>query len=265
MNLNSFIDVYLQAGAVILGLMTVLWLLSLALKDSSIVDIFWGAGFVITGWVYYALTPDGFGPRKLLLMILVTLWGLRLSGYIGWRNIGKGEDYRYQEMRKKAGAEWWWRSYLKVFILQGVLMWIISVPLLAGQVISGHAGLTFFDVLGVIVWAIGFFFESAGDFQLARFKADPENKGKLLTSGVWRYTRHPNYFGDAAQWWGFYLIALANGGWWAIFSPIMMTLLLIKVSGVALLEKSLKNTKPGYEEYVRTTNAFVPWFPKKEA
>ncbi len=263
MDFSVFLSLYLHAGGIILGMMALLWLLSLALKDSSIVDIFWGAGFVVSGWVYFALTPNDYLPRKVILMVIVTLWGLRLTGYIGWRNIGKGEDFRYRKWREAAGTAWWWRSFFKVFVLQGALMWLISAPLLAAQLGPARAPLTIFDLLGVLIWGIGFYFEGVGDAQLARFKRDPENKGKLLTTGVWRYTRHPNYFGDAAQWWGFYLIALSNGGWWTLFSPLMMTYLLRSVSGVTMLEKTLKDTKPGYAEYVRSTNAFFPWFPKK--
>ena len=142
-------------------------------------------------------------------------------------------------------------------------MWIISFPLLAAQISPLPARLIWLDFFGLLVRTVGFFFEAVGDWQLSRFKADPVNKGKLLSSGVWRYTRHPNYFGDAAQWWGFYLIAAAAGGFWSIFSPIIMTLLLRNVSGVSMLEKTLKNTKAGYQEYVETTNAFIPWFPRK--
>jgi steroid 5-alpha reductase family enzyme len=257
----AFLEVYGIVAGVILGYMVVIWLLSLALRDSSIVDIFWGAGFVLATWVYFALTPGGFPARKWLISILVTVWGLRLSLYILWRNWGKEEDFRYQTWREEAGNTWWWYSFFKVFLLQGALMWIISAPLLAAQINPTPGQLTLLDGLAILVWAIGFFFEAGGDWQLARFKADPANKGKLLTSGVWRYTRHPNYFGDAAQWWGFYLIAIAAGGFWTIFGPILMTFLLVRVSGVALLEKSLREAKPGYEEYVKSTSAFVPWFP----
>ena len=252
------------AGLVILGLMILLWVISLIIKDASIVDIFWGLGFVITGWVFFVLTPDGFALRKLLLMILVTLWGLRLSIHIGRRNIGKGEDYRYQKWRRENGGQWWWRSFFKVFLLQGILMWVISTPLLLAQFYAEPNKFIGLDFLGAAIWGIGFFFEAIGDWQLAQFKANPGNKGKLLTSGVWRYTRHPNYFGDAAQWWGYYLIALATGsGWWSVFSPVIMSFLLRNVSGVTLLERSMKETKPGFAEYVETTNAFIPWFPKK--
>lgn len=258
------VDIYLQAGLIILGAMAILWLISLLLKNSSIVDIFWGAGFVITNWAYFALAPEGFPARKILISILVTIWGLRLSFYILWRNWGKPEDFRYQAMRAQVGRAWRWQSFLKVFLLQGLLMWMIGAPLLFPHYHAAPKTLTILDYGGIAIWVIGFFFEAAGDWQLARFKADPGNKGKLLTSGVWRYTRHPNYFGDAAQWWAYFLIAAATPwGWVTIFSPILMTLLLLRVSGVALLEKSLKGTKPGYEEYVARTNAFVPWFPRK--
>lgn len=257
----SFLQIYLIGLAAIVGLMTLLWLLSLRLKNSSIVDIFWGTGFVIAGWLYFALTPDGYFLRKLLISGLVTLWGLRLSLHILIRNWGKPEDFRYQKWRKESGESWWWRSYYRVFLLQGALLWIISAPLLAAQYAALPASLTALDYIGVLVWLVGFFFEAVGDFQLTQFKSRPENKGKVLNSGVWRYTRHPNYFGDAAQWWGYFLIAAAGGGWWTIFSPILMTLLLLRVSGVALLEKTLEK-RPGYKEYVENTSAFIPWFPR---
>lgn len=258
----DFLQLYLIVGSAILVLMTLLWCVSLLLKNSSIVDIFWGTGFVISAWVAFALTPAGFLPRKLLLCAIVTLWGLRLTLYILSRNFGKPEDFRYQAWRERAGAGWWWRSLFKVFLLQGVLMWIISAPLLTAQISATPNQLTWLDYLAIPVWLVGFFFESAGDWQLTQFKANPANQGKLMNRGVWRYTRHPNYFGDAAQWWGFYLVALVADGWWTIFAPIMMTGLLMRVSGVTLLEKTLKKTKPGYEEYVETTREFIPWFPK---
>ncbi len=259
----TFLEAYGMGALVILGLMTLLWLVSLALRDSSIVDPFWGTGFVVANWVYFALTPDGFVGRKWLISILVTLWGLRLSLYLLWRNWGKGEDFRYQKWRQEAGARWWWQSYFKVFVLQGVLLWIISAPLLAAHLSPTPDRLTVLDALAIPVWLIGFFFEAAGDLQLARFKANPANKGKVLDRGVWRYTRHPNYFGDAAQWWAFYLVAAASGGFWTIVSPVIMTLLLLRVSGVTLLEKSLTDAKPGYKEYIESTSAFIPWFPKQ--
>ncbi len=259
----EFLSLYLTLGGVILGLMTLLWLVSLALKDASIVDIFWGAGFVIVAWAAFLLAPGGWAARKVLLNILVTIWGLRLSLHILTRNWGKGEDFRYKKWREEAGGKWWWQSFFQVFALQGVLMWVISAPLTAAH-LGAAANLTWLDFIAVPVWAIGFFFEAAGDWQLARFKANPANKGKVLNTGVWRYTRHPNYFGDATQWWAYYLVALAAGAWWTIFSPIIMTTLLLRVSGVTLLEKTLKEERPGYQEYVETTSEFIPWFPRKK-
>ncbi|MDP3450358.1 MAG: DUF1295 domain-containing protein [Anaerolineaceae bacterium] len=259
----SMIMIFLTAGAVIFGLMFILWIFSLLVKNASIVDIFWGFGFVISAWVYFFLTPDGFLVRKLIIVGLSTIWGLRLSIHILTRNWGKPEDYRYQKWRGEHGKIWWIRSLFQVFILQGFLMWLISTPLLAAQYSNLPAKLTLLDYIGVILWFIGFYFETAGDQQLKTFKSNPANKGRILNTGVWRLTRHPNYFGDSAQWWGFYLFALAASGWWSIFSPIIMTIFLIKVSGVALLEKTLKDTKPGYSEYIKTTSAFIPWFPRK--
>ncbi len=245
-------------------MMAALWVLSLRLRNASIVDIFWGTGFVIAAWVTFALTPQGFLSRKLLLAALVTIWGLRLSIHILARNWRKAEDFRYRAWREQAGAAWWWRSLFKVFCLQGLLMWIIAAPVVAAQVapVPSHLGLL--DGLAIPVWSIGFFFEAAGDWQLARFRADPSNRGKLLNTGVWRVTRHPNYFGDATQWWAFFLLAAGTpGGLLTIISPLIMTGLLVRVSGVALLEKTLRETKPGYAEYARTTSAFLPWFPRR--
>jgi len=259
----DFLPTYLTLGLIILGLMTLLWLVSLALKNSSIVDIFWGTGFVITTWAAFLLTPDGFASRKWLLNLLVTVWGLRLSLHILTRNWGKPEDFRYQAWRKEAAKAWWWRSFFKVFVLQGILLWIIAAPLLAAQISAQPGHLIWLETLAIPVWLIGFFFEAAGDWQLRRFKADLANKDKVLQTGVWRFTRHPNYFGDATQWWAYYLISLAAGGWWTIFSPIIMTTLLMRVSGVTLLEKTLKEEKPGYKEYVERTSEFIPWLPRK--
>jgi steroid 5-alpha reductase family enzyme len=259
----AFLEVYAIGGLVILGFMATLWLVSLPLRNASIVDIFWGAGFVLANWIYFALTPEGFPTRKLLAAILVTVWGLRLSLYILFRNWGKPEDFRYRKWREENGPRWWWKSFFQVFLLQGLLLWVISAPLLAVQQGRQPAYLTVLDILATVVWAIGFFFEAVGDLQMARFRANPANKGKVLDTGVWRYTRHPNYFGDATQWWAYYLLAAAAGGWWTIWSPIVMTGLLLRVSGVALLERTLKETKPAYKDYVERTSAFIPWFPRR--
>ncbi|MGH9841648.1 MAG: DUF1295 domain-containing protein [Blastocatellia bacterium] len=251
-------NVYPATATVIAIALLLLWLLSLKLKDASIVDIFWGLGFVLIAATSYRLT-DGFAGRKLLLTALVVVWGGRLAGYLARRNIGKGEDYRYQAMRKRHGERFPIVSLYLVFGFQGVLMWIISLPLQAAQMATQPDRLTLLDWLGVLLWIIGFAFETIGDWQLARFKSDPANKGKVMDRGLWAYTRHPNYFGDAVLWWGYFLIAAATGAWWTVIGPILMTLLLMKVSGVALLEKTLVKTKPEYQDYIRRTSAFFPW------
>jgi len=255
---------FLTALAASLGLIgfavTLVWLASLRLRNASIVDIFWGAGFVLAAGLYFWLTPHGYLPRKLLITALVSLWGLRLSLHILRRNWGQPEDFRYRKWREETGPAWWWQSYFRVFLLQGGLLWVISAPLLAAQA-AAPARLTGLDLLGAGLWLVGFLFESIGDAQLARFKANPANRGKVMDRGLWRYTRHPNYFGDAAQWWGLFLMAAAAGGWWTVFSPLLMTVLLLRVSGVALLERSL-SARPGYAEYAARTSAFFPWFPK---
>jgi len=261
--LMSLVQIWVQALIVIMIMMTTLWVISVFIKNVSIVDLFWGLGFVVTGWFYYFNT-EGLEPRKLVLMIMVTIWGLRLSGYLTWRNAGKGEDFRYKQFRKNYGEKrYWWISFFQTFLLQGVLMWLISVPLLGAQYQSGNSHLGVIDFAGIVLWIIGIAFESGGDFQLARFKADPSNKGKVLDSGFWKFSRHPNYFGDAAVWWGYGLLSIAAGSFLPALGSLLMTALIIKVSGVALLEKSLVSDKPGYREYVERTSAFIPWFPKK--
>jgi steroid 5-alpha reductase family enzyme len=251
------------AALAIWACMTLLWLVSLRLQDASIVDAFWGTGFVIVNAIYAALTPGGLVGRRALITVLVTVWGLRLSAHILRRNWGRPEDPRYHQWREEEGARWWWLSYLRVFLLQGGLICVISAPLLAVHASASPAPMTALDLVAIALWSVGFFFEAVGDAQLARFKANPANQGQVLDRGVWRYTRHPNYFGDATQWWAYYLIALAGGGWWTVFSPVLMTWLLLRVSGVAMLEKSLKQTKPQYEDYINSTSAFIPWFPRE--
>ncbi len=257
----TFFQIHSLVGLWILGAMILLWILSLILKNSSIVDIFWGMGFVVSAWMVFSLTSGSNNTRDWLLLVLVTIWGVRLSIYVFFRNVGKGEDFRYAKWRRESGDQWWWRSLFKVNLLQGLILWVVAAPLTAAQLPMYSNALNILDYVGAGLWAVGFFFEAVGDAQLKKFRADPDNKGKVLRRGVWRLTRHPNYFGDAAQWWGFYLIAAAAGGWWTIISPILMTYLLVRVSGVALLEKTLEE-KPGYQDYVDSTSAFIPWIPK---
>jgi steroid 5-alpha reductase family enzyme len=259
----SFFQIWIQALLVIITIMTVLWIISVIIKNVSIVDLFWGFGFVICA-IFYFLRTDGFVQRKAIILALAAIWGLRLTIYLVWRNSGKGEDFRYREFRRKYGeSRYWWISYFQTFLLQGILMWLISAPLLGAQYYGQNDSLNLFDFAGIVFWLIGFSFEAGGDYQLAAFKADPANKGKVLDKGFWRYTRHPNYFGDSSVWWGYGLICLAAGSYLPLLGSVLMTAMIIKVSGVALLEKSLKEQKPEYREYIEKTSSFLPWFPKK--
>jgi steroid 5-alpha reductase family enzyme len=247
---------------VVLGAMVLLWLLSLAKRDVSIVDVFWGLGFVGLTWFYRGLGPESQG-RHLLVLFLVTAWGVRLALYILWRNWGHGEDRRYQAMREYRGQRFWWMSVFTIFLLQGFLIWFIAAPLFVVQMSTTPPLWAWTDIVGLLCWGTGFFFESVGDWQLARFQIDPTNRGRVMRSGLWAYTRHPNYFGDALVWWGYFFFALSvPGGVWTIFSPLLMTFLLLKVSGVALLEQTITERRPEYREYIEHTNAFVPWFPR---
>ena len=257
----TFFQAYLAGFGAIMAMMVSLWIVSVRIRNSSIVDIFWGVGFVLAALLYFVL-GRGYPLRKILVLILVAIWGLRLSLHIFIRNRGHGEDFRYQRWREHAGGRYWWTSFFRVFLLQGILMWFISMPLLAAQFHTEPAALTLFDIVGLVVWGFGFFFEAVGDWQLMRFKRDPNNAGKLLDTGLWAWTRHPNYFGDAAVWWGLFLFAIPTpAGLLTFYAPALMSILLLRVSGVAMLEKSLKKSKPG--EYVRNTPAFFPRPPRK--
>lgn len=246
-------------GAV-LTMGTLLWLLSLRLRDASIVDIFWGPFFLLQAVIYAALRPDGFDGRQLLVLALVAVWSVRLATHIASRHAGKEEDERYARWRTQHGAAWPVRSLFQVFILQGVLAWVIGAPLLVSM--SSPDGWGWLDAAGVALWLIGFVFEAVGDYQLTAFIRDPANRGRTMRRGLWRYSRHPNYFGDAAQWWGLWLIASSGGGPWTIFAPVLMTVLLVRVSGVGLLERTIADRREGYAEYMRTTSAFIPLPPK---
>ncbi len=245
-----------QGFLVIMSCLTLLWLLSLYLKDASIIDIFWGMGFVITAW-FYRTKLEVSDTKSLIYCILITIWGLRLSIYLAFRNIGHGEDYRYQEWRKEYKNNWWWVSFLRVFLLQGVLLWIIS-SVFVSAIASQNTTLSILDYAGISLWIIVLDFEEFGDWQLYNFKINPDNKGKVLQTGFWAFTRHPNYFGDALLWWGYFLFACSNEAYIYIFSPLLMSFLLMRVSGVTLLEKKLVETKPEYAAYVNRVPAFFP-------
>lgn len=251
-----------SAGAIVV-LMVTTWLVSLLMKDASIVDIIWGFGFVVVA-LTAAVVGEGFADRRFVLLALVAVWGLRLSGYLAWRNLGHGEDYRYVAMRKKFGDRFWWVSLFQVFLLQGVLMWVVSLPVQLSATAAEPDAFGPLAFLGVAVWTVGLLFETIGDAQLASFKAKPHNKGRVMDQGLWRYTRHPNYFGDFCVWWGIFLIAAETvPGRFGIIGPIVMSFLLIRVSGVAMLEKTIGKRRLGYADYIERTSAFFPRPPKQ--
>lgn len=251
----------LWTGAALLVVAVAFWLVSLWRNDVSIVDSLWSLMFLIAALVYAAMS-DTVGPREPLVLAMAAIWALRLSIYISWRNHGQPEDYRYQEIRANNEPGFRYKSLYIVFILQAALAWIISLPLAAA--ISGPGEPGILDFAGIVLWVTGMIFEAVGDYQLSRFRKDPRNRGKVLDTGLWRYTRHPNYFGNATLWWGFYLVALSADGWWTIVSPLLMTFLLLKVSGVALLEKDIGGRRPEYRRYMQRTNAFFPGLPRSD-
>ena len=257
----SLPELLLITGAVIGAVMALLWLVSLAVRDASIVDPFWGTAFTIVTWTAAALVGS-WDAHDLILAGMVTVWGSRLSVYLLWRSRGKEEDYRYQAFRDHWGSRFWIVSLGTVFLLQGLLVWVVSLPVQVAILAPGDLGLI--TATGLAIWCIGLGFETVGDAQLARFKADPANAGKVMDRGLWRYTRHPNYFGDFCVWWGIFIVALdASGTAWTVVGPLVMSYLLLRVSGVAMLERTISKRRPGYEEYARRTNAFFPGPPKQ--
>jgi steroid 5-alpha reductase family enzyme len=243
--------------AAIALLATLLWLVSVGRRDASIVDPCWGLGFVAICGLSLSQAPE-ITTRAWLLTVLVTVWGLRLSIYLLWRNGGQGEDHRYAEMRAHHGPRFWLVSLLTVFWLQAVVLWWVAWPIQAGIWSTDSSAIGLLDLAGCLLWAIGLCFETVGDWQLAAFRANPANAGQVLDRGLWRYTRHPNYFGDFCVWWGIYLIAASGGAWWTLGSPLAMSWFLMRVSGVTLLERTIVERRPQYRDYMARTNAFFP-------
>jgi steroid 5-alpha reductase family enzyme len=262
--MELLLTIFIWNFAAVLAMMVCGWFISVRFKNVTIVDSLWGLGFVLVVWITFAMA-DGFMGRKLLIAILVSLWGVRLAIYLSWRNWGIGEDPRYGSWREKSGDRFWLVSLYKVFILQSIFLWVISLVVQFGQFSMTPASFTRLDILGVAVWTAGFLFESVSDWQLTRFKADPQNKGKVMDRGLWAYSRHPNYFGEFLIWWGLFLITLSTpNSWWTVLSPVIITSVLLKMTGIPLTEKTIVNTRPGYADYIERTSAFIPWFPKKE-
>ena len=250
-------SVLIGAAVTIACLMLASWSVSLLRRDASIVDIVWGLGFVVVAWAAKFVTGAS-GAGNWLLLMMVTVWGLRLAGYLAKRNLGNGEDFRYRAMRRKHGERFAIVSLYSVFGLQGALMFVVSLPVTLGQR-DTNAGAGFVVLLGFIVWAIGAYFEVVGDAQLARFKRDPRNTDQIMDQGLWGLTRHPNYFGDCLVWWGLAIVGAAQGaGPWAFLGAVVMTVLLVRVSGAALLDRLLAKRKPGYAEYMERTSGFIP-------
>ena len=235
------------------------WFYAWRRSNVNIVDSLWSLFFLAAALVYTFLS-DGMALSSWLLLALVGAWSLRLSIHLAQRNAGKAEDHRYGAMRQR-NPRFARQSLVTVFGLQAVLAWIISVPLVAA--ISTPAEPGTWHIFALLLFATGFYFEAVADWQLAKFRSNPENRDKVLDTGVWGLSRHPNYFGEACIWWSFYLFAVAAGAAWTVFSPLIMTFLLLKVSGVSLLEKDIEERRPGYRRYVETTSAFLPWLPRK--
>lgn len=256
------LNLYAAGLAIGLGIGVGAWLMSLIKQDVSIVDSLWSLFFLGMVLTYLLLSPSVV-ERAYLVLFLVTVWAVRLSVFITLRNWGEPEDRRYQQIRADNQPNFAFKSLYLVFGLQAILAWIISLPLLGS--VLGTSSLGWIDFAAVALWLLGFGFEAIGDQQLASFKANPNSKGEVLDQGLWRYTRHPNYFGEACIWWAYYLFAVAAGAWWTIVAPILMTFLLLRVSGVALLEKDMSERRPAYRDYIRRTNAFFPGPPKPAA
>lgn len=255
-------NVYIQVALVVFIYFNIIFILAQVLKNNSIVDSFWGPGFLVVA-LYTFIKEGSFGLRSIVVTTLVLLWSLRLFFHITIRNWNKPEDYRYINMRKRWGTSFpTVKAYLNVFILQGVLLYIISLPIILANT-TQNQDLIMLNYVGIVLWVVGYYFEVVGDKQLKDFKNDKKNKGKLMTSGLWSYTRHPNYFGEATMWWGIFIVAISKlNEIFIIISPITITLLLLFVSGVPLLEKKYEN-RPDFIEYSKRTNKFIPWFPRK--
>jgi steroid 5-alpha reductase family enzyme len=253
-------------AVVLIGVFGLFWLVTLKTRDVTPIDSIWALGMVVLGWTSFVQTSGDPG-RKMLLMLLCTAWGVRLGGYLFWRWRHHGADRRYQTMFAKAQADKGWgfnqASLRLVYAVQAPMLFIVCLPVQLGQ-LDGAPPVGVLGMLGAALAAIGIVFETVGDWQLVAFRREQANVGKVLRSGLWRYTRHPNYFGDACVWWGLYLIAAESvTGLWALPGPILLTFTLIKWSGVPTVEGRMKRKKPDYEDYVRRTSGFVPWFPKR--
>ncbi len=232
-----------------------LWLCSLWIRDASVIDIFWGPLFLIVAAIDFA-HGSGNDLRKRLMLGLITIWSLRLAAYLAVRNVGQPEDRRYAAMRERYGRRWRYLSLPIVFLLQPLLAWTVSIPLQASMLNGFNCSLGWLDVLGTLCFLFGVVIETIADQQLRQFHRDGKNRSQVLNRGLWRYSRHPNYFGECLVWWGLGLIGVAASNLWSFIGPVLMTALLLRISGVTLLEETIEDRRPGYREYKQTTNAF---------
>jgi len=247
--------------AVIAIYMTVWYLVARALSRFDVADIAWGPGFIISVLTAAVAVSERLNPRAYLVMALVIVWGTRLPLHVYLRNRGKPEDARYRSWRQEWGKNAHIRAFFQIFMLQGLLLLVISLPI-TSVMMAGSSAFTLLDAAGLFIWAMGFLFEAIGDWQLLRFKKDPAHKGRIIKAGLWRFSRHPNYFGEVTLWWGMYLIALSSGASWpVIIGPLTITFLILKVSGIPMLEKKYEGN-PEFEAYRRQTSAFFPLPPK---
>lgn len=256
---QTLITVYSFAFPLVAVYMSLWFIVALIKKDNGLADTAWGIGFALLAIASYSQSMQV--PRSFLLTLMVIVWGARLAIHIYTRNHGKPEDFRYAAWRQSWGHWFVLRSFLQIFMLQGVLLVLISTPVLFAHYIGGPA-LRWLDLIGFLIWLTGFIFESLGDYQLRQFGKNPANKGHIISTGLWKYTRHPNYFGEVSQWWGVFIVALSvPGAWISIIGPLTISFLILKVSGIPMLEKKFEGN-PEFESYKARTNAFFPWFPK---
>jgi steroid 5-alpha reductase family enzyme len=249
------VELYGCAAAAVLAVVTVLWIASVAMRDASIIDAFWGPLFVAIAWVLLAVNLHTAGLTLLLVVFLVTVWGLRLAFHLAARNFGNGEDVRYRLWRAHGGELWWLKTYYRVYLLQGAIALVVATPIIAAFRVT-EAPLPI-NWIGVPLWLVGFVVEATADIQLTRFRNDPDNQGRVMQDGLWSYTRHPNYFGDALQWWGLGILTFSGVTWWSVIGPLAMTLVFLNISN-EVIERGLLKRRPGYADYIARTNAFFP-------
>jgi steroid 5-alpha reductase family enzyme len=255
-------SLYAAAAITVLTIVTMLWLISIAIRDASIIDVFWGPLFVAIAWVLFAVNLGAVTINHLVLLFFVTAWGLRLAFHLAERNFGRGEDTRYRLWRARGGPNWWLKSLYRVYLLQGAIALVVATPVVAA--FRSTPAPFLINWIGVPIWLLGFAIEAAADVQLNRFRARPDSTLLVLDDGLWRFSRHPNYFGDALQWWGLGVFTFSGTTWWSLVGPLAMTLVFLNLSN-AVIERGLLKRRPEYAQYVARTSAFFPKLPATPA